>query len=155
VNRAIEGFHQDDEGEWVAELSCLHAQHVRHQPPFFDRPWVLTDSGREEHLGAELDCPLCDRAELPPGLVTTRTAGPFDASSLPAGLRRQHRVPEHTWGLLQVLEGTAEFTMATQPLTTVRLRAGDTQAIPPEVDHSVHLDGPVRLQVDFLGAAAE
>lgn len=24
---AIVGFHQDDEGEWVAELTCLHGQH--------------------------------------------------------------------------------------------------------------------------------
>jgi hypothetical protein len=30
----ITGFHQDEEANWVAELSCGHQQHVRHRPPF-------------------------------------------------------------------------------------------------------------------------
>ncbi len=61
--RRITGFHQDDTGEWVADLSCLHSQHVRHRPPFQVRPWVLTDAGRRERLGTDIDCPLCDRAD--------------------------------------------------------------------------------------------
>ena len=28
----IDGFHQDADGDWVAELSCLHDQRVRHEP---------------------------------------------------------------------------------------------------------------------------
>ncbi|MFT4728722.1 MAG: hypothetical protein ACI9UN_003235 [Granulosicoccus sp.] len=28
----ITGFHQDDKADWVAELSCGHGQHVRHNP---------------------------------------------------------------------------------------------------------------------------
>ena len=82
--RTIDGFHLDEHGDWVAELSCLHNQHVRHRPPFWDRPWVTHASGREERIGSEIDCPLCDRAELPPGLDIARTAGPFDAASVPA-----------------------------------------------------------------------
>ena len=42
----MRGFHQDAEGHWVAELSCGHSQHVRHQPPFTLRPWVLSEQGR-------------------------------------------------------------------------------------------------------------
>lgn len=57
--RAITGFHQDDEGHWVAELSCGHAQHVRHQPPWQVRPWVLTEEGRARFLGTPLPCPVC------------------------------------------------------------------------------------------------
>ena len=30
----ITGFHQDAAGDWVAELACGHAQHVRHRPPW-------------------------------------------------------------------------------------------------------------------------
>lgn len=30
VRRRIVGFHQDEGGDWVAELSCMHRQHVRH-----------------------------------------------------------------------------------------------------------------------------
>jgi hypothetical protein len=60
VQRAIVAFHQDDAGEWVAHLSCLHRQHVRHQPPFRVAPWVLDDAERAARIGAPLDCPLCD-----------------------------------------------------------------------------------------------
>lgn len=148
--RTIEGWHQDDEGDWVAELSCLHHQHVRHRPPFWERPWALTRSGRDARLGSQLDCPLCDRAELPPGLATARTAGPFDADTLPPGLRREHRVAEHTWGVLRVLDGAVVFTMATEPPMSARLQAGDTRAIPPGVPHALRIDEPVRLAVDFM-----
>ena len=150
MRRTIEGFRQDGAGEWVAELSCLHGQHVRHRPPFQERPWVVSEAGRAERIGADLDCPLCDRAQLPDGLMVARTAGPFDATTLPAGLRRAHRVAEHTWGRLRVVEGCVRFTLATEPPTDAVLVAGDHQAIPPGVDHAVSGDGPVRLVVEFL-----
>jgi tellurite methyltransferase len=150
VLRAIEGFHADDEGHWVAELSCLHGQHVRHQPPFRDRAWVVTEDGRAAHLGAELDCPLCDRAELPDGLVLARVAGPFDGGSVPAGLRREHRVAARTWGRLRVASGALGFTMATTPPLERTVRAGEEQAIPPDVAHAVHPTGPVEFTVEFL-----
>jgi hypothetical protein len=67
VIRTIVGFHADEVGDWVAELSCGHAQHVRHRPPFWPRVWVTTPEGRAEHLGSTLDCPLCDRGEPPDG----------------------------------------------------------------------------------------
>jgi Protein of unknown function (DUF3565) len=41
VLRKIVEFHQDEEHHWVADLDCGHAQHTRHDPPFFPRPWVL------------------------------------------------------------------------------------------------------------------
>ncbi|HZQ77704.1 MAG TPA: DUF3565 domain-containing protein [Acidimicrobiia bacterium] len=150
MRRAIEGFHQDEDGDWVAELSCLHGQHLRHRPPFQDRAWVLTEAGRAERLGGPIDCPLCDRAELPEGLVLARTAGPFDAATLPAGLQKDHRVAEHTWGRLRVVEGSVGFSMATDPQCSVRLVAPASQPIPPGVAHSVAVEGPVVLAVDFL-----
>ncbi len=55
----IVGFHQDDHGDWVAELACGHRQHVRHAPPWSTRPWVLTAEGRQEKAGAALECPEC------------------------------------------------------------------------------------------------
>ena len=151
MERTIEGFHHDDEGDWVAELSCLHNQHVRHQPPFWDRPWVTTEAGRAERIGSAIDCPLCDRAELPDGLTVLRTAGPFDAESVPAGLRRDHRIADRTWGRLQVHEGSLRFAMATEPAVDRVLHAGDEQAIPPGVAHAVTVSGPVHFRVEFLG----
>lgn len=60
MKRAIVGFHQDDVGDWVAELACGHGQHVRHNPPLANRPWVLTSAGRQQFLGFELDCKQCE-----------------------------------------------------------------------------------------------
>jgi steroid delta-isomerase-like uncharacterized protein len=60
MKQQIIGFHQDDFDDWVAELSCNHTQHVRHQPPFQMRPWVTNKAGREQQIGAELDCRKCD-----------------------------------------------------------------------------------------------
>ena len=62
VKQAITGFHQDDHGHWVAELACGHNQHVRHDPPWQVRPWVLTEEGRRTRLGEILNCVLCDEA---------------------------------------------------------------------------------------------
>ena len=148
--RTIDGFRQDDVGDWVAELSCLHGQHVRHDPPFQERPWVNSETGRKERVGAPLECPLCDRLEIPEGLEVVRTAGSFDAQTLPAALRRAHVVADRTWGLLRVLEGTVGFALDTTPPRTIELSAGDDQPIPPGVPHALRVDGPMRLEVDFL-----
>jgi tellurite resistance-related uncharacterized protein len=148
--RTIEGFHSDEDGDWVAELSCLHNQHVRHRPPFQERPWVLTEDGRAQRIGSPIDCPLCDRAEMPDGLVLARTAGPFDETTLPAGLRRAHRVAERTWACLRVASGELQLTLETDPPRTLRLEAPAAQAIPPAVPHSVTPEGPVVLLVEFL-----
>jgi hypothetical protein len=60
MERRIIGYHQDHERHWVAELECGHTQHLRHQPPWTSRPWVLTPEGRASRLGAVLDCKDCD-----------------------------------------------------------------------------------------------
>ena len=64
MKQAIVGYHRDEEDDWVAELECGHNQHVRHQPPFINRPWVVTEQGRESMLGHRLNCVKCD-ADLP------------------------------------------------------------------------------------------
>jgi len=63
VQQKIVGYHQDEEGDWVAELACHHGQHVRHNPPFINRPWVISAEGREQKLGAILNCRRCDHGE--------------------------------------------------------------------------------------------
>jgi hypothetical protein len=65
MDRAITGFHQDDQGHWVAELACGHNQHVRHNPPWTSRPWVTSAEGRNARLGAMLGCRKCERGEPP------------------------------------------------------------------------------------------
>ena len=59
VQRRITGFHMDVERQWVAELECGHTQHVRHDPPWQVREWVLSEEGRRAFLGAALECVSC------------------------------------------------------------------------------------------------
>ncbi|MDQ6639891.1 MAG: DUF3565 domain-containing protein [Pseudomonadota bacterium] len=62
MDRKIVGFHQDEEQHWVAQLECGHNQHVRHDPPWTNRPWVITPEGRARVLGQTLSCRKCDAA---------------------------------------------------------------------------------------------
>jgi hypothetical protein len=63
VQRAIVGYHQDEQGDWIAELDCGHRQHVRHRPPLFPEAWILQAESRQKRLGRPLECRLCDRDE--------------------------------------------------------------------------------------------
>jgi hypothetical protein len=64
LRRIIVGFHEDEHGDWVAELSCSHDQHIRHRPPFQLRPWVLIEEERVAHIGSEIECPLCENTPI-------------------------------------------------------------------------------------------
>lgn len=60
MKQKITGFHQDELEHWVADLACGHTQHVRHDPPWQLRPWVITERGRQGKIGFILDCVNCD-----------------------------------------------------------------------------------------------
>lgn len=55
MQQAIVDFALDDENHWYAILACGHTQHVRHDPPWQNRPWVITEQGRKEKLGVMLE----------------------------------------------------------------------------------------------------
>ena len=55
----IIAFHQDEFDDWVAALSCGHSQHMRHDPPWQNRAWVVKQSGREKQLGTIINCSQC------------------------------------------------------------------------------------------------
>ena len=150
MERTILGFHQDDTGDWVADLSCLHRQHIRHRPPFKVAPWVLDHAERADRVGSAIDCPLCSRAELPDHLQVVRATDIWDERTMPAGLRRRHRVAAGTWGRLWVRQGELRFRLGTEPPLEVIVRPGHPQPIPPEVEHEVEPLGTVRFYVEFL-----
>lgn len=142
------GFHQDDVGDWVAELECGHNQHVRHRPPFQIREWVTDDESRRARLGAPLDCPLCDRGELPVYVRHARNSPVWDASTMPEGLRHRHKLGRATWGVLHVERGTLRFDDSEIP-------AGSTRVIPPGVEHEVEPLGDVGFWIEFLAVDRE
>jgi tellurite resistance-related uncharacterized protein len=144
------GFRRDDDGAWVAELSCLHGQHIRHEPPFREAAWIEDDDERARRVGEPLECPLCDRAELPEGLQVVRTTSTWDATSMPPALRRDHRVASGTWGLLEVEAGEVRFRAETDPPIDVVVTPDHPQPIPPELDHHVEPHEGARFHVTFL-----
>nr|WP_238540202.1 DUF3565 domain-containing protein [Pseudomonas sp. GM84] len=43
----------------MVELSCGHSQHLRHQPPWQARPWVLDPAQRAQRIGQAFACGWC------------------------------------------------------------------------------------------------
>jgi len=97
-----------------------------------------------------LNCPPCDRAELPDGLRVTRSTELWDEHTLQKALCRAHRVPGGVWGRLQVQRGRLRFCAQTQPPINLIVDREAPQAIPPEVEHHVELLGQVGFFVEFL-----
>ncbi len=116
---------------------------------------MLDPGGRAERTGSPIECPLCDRAERPEGLVILGRGGPWDQDSLPAGLLRAHRTAEGRWGRLRVYDGAVDFRFESDGTPVVHLAAGSEQAIPPGAPHRlVPTGGPFRLEIEFWGRLA-
>ncbi len=155
MKRRITGFHQDAQADWVAELDCHHHQHMRHNPPFTERPWVVSPEGRDGMIGQALDCNACDSLRLPDGLEAYRSTPEFGIDTVPAGLLRDHSTRGGVWGLAEVHAGELLFVFTTPIERRLRLRDGESTAIPPEALHHVALEPDTRFRVTFLRRPAD
>lgn len=151
MKRPITGFDTDEEGDWRALLSCGHRQHVRHRPPFINRPWVTTAEGRRGKLGVELDCVRCDAFELPDGFLACRTTPVYTQETVPAALRTDHRTQPGTWAKIVVLEGALRYHLPALDRTLV-LDPAHPGIVLPEVEHRVEPLGPLRFYLEFYRA---
>lgn len=155
MKRTIIGFHLDEGGEWVAELDCGHGQHVRHRPPFVNRPWVVSEAGREAMLGAELECLRCDRMEWPDGYVAFRRTSEFNEATVPAGLLSEHATKRGVWARINVVAGVLLYHAGAPIHRSFRLapasgiETASNAVIVPEVPHRVEPEGPVRFFLEF------
>jgi FdhD protein len=145
----IAGFHQDPEGEWVAELACGHAQHMRHRPPWQSRPWVADAGQRDAKLRTPIDCPLCTMPSAPEQVAEYRRTASFTEATIPAGLLREHRTKPGVWAKIVVETGALEYTLES-PLRTFLLTAERAGMAPPAESHHITAVGPVRFHVEFL-----
>lgn len=117
MEQNIIGFHQDEEHDWVADLACGHRQHVRHNPPWSNRPWVLTSVGRSANLGQTLWCKTCTETPqdaLPSlydsigiGYDATRRADPYLTTRIAHHLAL---LPQGRY--LDLACGTGNYTLA-------------------------------------------
>lgn len=85
---------------------------------------------------------------LPAGVEAYRTIGPFDAASLPAGLRRTHDLKEGTWGKISLEQGSLGFVWEDATGGRDDLAAPAELVVPPQVPHHV-LGDDFRLSITF------
>lgn len=86
---------------------------------------------------------------MPPGFAAYRTIGPFDAASLPAGLRAEHRLKPGAWALLSLTHGTLRFVWDDAEGGSQDLAAPATLVVPEQVPHHVEGDGPFTVTIAF------
>ncbi len=146
MQTTITGFRQDPVGDWVAELGCEHAQHMRHRPPWTERPWVTTPEGRSSQVGTAIDCPLCGRIAMPENARVYQRTATFTEDTLPSGLRSQHRTKAGTWARIVVEQGELDYHVRGRVHRLTPERAG---LVEPEISHHVAPVGSVQLHVEF------
>lgn len=150
MDRPITGFFQDEAGDWVARLSCGHRQHVRHQPPFVERPWTTTKEGRDGFLGEVLPCAACDRLELPEDAVRYKSTMVFTELTIPKALKKEHQTKVGNWGRIVILEGKLIYEILSPDPLMMTLDPERSGIVPPEVPHRVEKSGRVIFRIDFL-----
>ncbi|HUC98138.1 MAG TPA: DUF3565 domain-containing protein [Candidatus Polarisedimenticolaceae bacterium] len=152
MRRLITRFKMDEHGDWIAFLSCGHTQHVRHRPPFEERPWVITEVGRREKLGKPLDCIKCDHFEMPDDFIPYRRTAEFNERTIPQTLRRDHSTKPGVWAKIQVIEGKLNYRIDSLG-AQFELSPGAPGIVIPEVRHHVEPIGWVRFFVEFYKKA--
>lgn len=155
MQREIIGFHRDHANDWVAELDCGHGQHVRNKPPFTNRPWVVTQAGRERHLGSILQCVRCDRLEMPEDVEPCAITPEYTEHSIPADLLCQHATQRGVWGQIVVCAGMLACIFESDELARLEIEAGQTACIPPLVVHRVVPKGTVRFHITAYARPAQ
>lgn len=151
MERPITGFDADSEGDPIAILSCGHSQHVRHNPPFINRPWVTSEQGREGMVGKTLDCVRCDQFELPDYFVPYKRTSVFTEETVPAALRKDHSTKTGVWGKIIVEAGKLRYRVDMLSVD-MELSPETVGVVVPEVLHNVEPQGSVRFFVEFYRA---
>ena len=80
-----------------------------------------------------------------------RSTPVFDQTTLPAGLRGEHRTKTGTWGVIRAIEGAVLLRFLdrqTETIVTI-VTPEKPGLILPEQPHSVAPIGRMRMQVDF------
>ena len=86
--------------------------------------------------------------KIPDGFVAYKRTPIFDESTLPAGLRRQHRTKPGVWALIHVTEGRIKFRTFDPKRETI-VAAGEAATVRPEERHEVEPMGAMKMYVEF------
>ncbi len=95
---------------------------------------------------------MIDEPVLPLGLIKARRTPMFTTDSLPAALVASHRTA--VWALLHVEAGSVRFVeLAGDEPRDVRVEAGDSAVIVPDVEHRVEPSIDAAFFVQFYRAS--
>lgn len=83
-----------------------------------------------------------------------RSTPVFNADTLPAALRREHRTKQGVWGVIQVLEGSVELSFADGSPAQI-LGPEAPGIVAPNQPHWVTPQGAFRMRIDFYDAAPD
>lgn len=72
----------------------------------------------------------------------------FDETTLPAGLRKEHRTKPGVWGVIRVLEGRVRYCVL-DPASETILDPVHPGLVLPDQPHFVEPLGAMRMRVDF------
>ena len=81
-------------------------------------------------------------------LVPYKRTSVFDENTVPAALRREHRLKPGVWGVIRVFEGRLRYQVL-KPASEVILEAGHPGLVRPDEPHLVEPLGSMRMQVEF------
>lgn len=86
--------------------------------------------------------------ELPAGLALLKRTPVFDQSTIPSGLRRNHRTAAGVWGVIRVVDGRLLYRTI-EPAAERILDPQHFAVVRPAQMHEVAPLGPVRFFVEF------
>lgn len=134
MHRAITDFSRDADDDWFARLDCGHNRHVRHRPPFINRPWVVTAAGRRQWLGETLDCLRCDRLEWPAATRRLDRSALHDHHDPRLGDPRPTQTERGLWLQIVVQHGELRLTLAAPERVQV-VNAATPGTVPPQTPY--------------------
>ena len=145
MEKKIVGFHVDDLGDWVADLECGHGQHVRHNPPWINRPWVLDEAGRESMLGQVLSCKKCNMPAIPGNAKRVTCSPLFDQQMLQQQCSGPQENASDCWIELVVSQGELVYQRHTDHVEGYVIDPEFSAVIPPGTGYTLIPKGDVQM----------
>ena len=135
------------------ELAREMATYISPQVGFHSSPSDNSGSGPyERSRRSSHSLPKCDASmslpTAPSSKVPYKCTPIFDETTLPAGLRREHRTKAGVWGVIRVFEGRLRYQVL-EPNSEMILEPGHPGLLLPDQPHLVEPLGPMRMQVEF------
>ena len=150
IHRAMTGFRAMMRAiGWPSSTACTASTSVT-SPRSGRRHGSRTTRRASERVGQPLDCPLCDRAELPEGLRPTRTTATWDAVTVPPRSAAPIAWPQGRGASSRSRPARSASEADTDAPIDVVVTPADGQPIPPELDHHIEPSEDARFHVTFL-----